>query len=218
MKSYKTAKVCGLAVLCGAALALLVNSEASAQGMRGSSSHRSPDAVEILNGVGNMVGQIIRSTHNDHHGGNHGGQHHGMHHHGRHRPPRPPVVYDIPLVSSNSAARVTPIGSAPSAVASNPLPTAEITLRNPNENGVTLKFSLSGVSYSLPPGYTQKIHQVCVIKFDRGGSAGTARYTLSEGTYKFQAARGAWDLFKDKADVARAEETSGLTSNAAPAQ
>jgi hypothetical protein len=101
-------------------------------------------------------------------------------------------------------------------VTPNPLPPADITLVNPQSNGVTLTYILGNESYSLAPGYQQKVHQVCEIGFSRGGTNGTARYTISNGTYTFTAVNGTWDLLATSAGNANAQ--SALASNPVPIQ
>jgi hypothetical protein len=110
----------------------------------------------------------------------------------------------------------TPTAVTSTSVPSNPAPLAKITLVNPSQNGVTLAYELDGVSYSLAPGYQQEVRRVCVIEFDCGGSAGLARYTLSNGTYTFTPANGAWDLFHSSTDTPGAAQNAGPASDPVP--
>jgi hypothetical protein len=166
-----------------------------------------PNALEIMNGVGNMVGTIVSSLPGP--SGHHGG--HNQHHGGDYS--QGYYVYD----SDDDEGTVYQTDYTPS-VASNPAPAAHITLVNPKKNGVTLQYTLDGEPYSLEPGFKQEVRQVCEIHFDKGDSAGTARYTVSDGTYSFTSVRGAWDLFQEQTEGSQAETSSGLASNPVPAE
>jgi hypothetical protein len=50
-------------------------------------------------------------------------------------------------------------------------------------------------------GYSQKLtgRPSWIVEFDRGGSFGTARYTVTQGAYKFIATDRGWDLVQDDA-------------------
>ena len=81
--------------------------------------------------------------------------------------------------------------------ASNPAPAASIQLVNPQKNRIALSYRLNnGLVQSLLPGTKVEINQTCVISFDRGGNAGRARYSMTDGIYTFQPNNGAWDLFR----------------------
>lgn len=113
----------------------------------------------------------------------------------------PTVVYPNSVVTANPVVVANP-------VVANPVPLADITLVNPAENGTTLSYTLDGMAYSLAPGYSQRVNQVCVIEFDRGGYAGLARFTISRGTYTFTVTNGAWNLV---------DSTYSTYSNSSPA-
>ena len=94
-------------------------------------------------------------------------------------------------------------GAAAPPAAANVLPgaaaaTGPVKLSNPKENSVALNYTLNGRSYSIQPGYSQALGagSVWEIQFDRGGSFGQARYTLSSGTYRFKATDKGWDLYR----------------------
>jgi hypothetical protein len=97
---------------------------------------------------------------------------------------------------------------------SNQAPVADIQLVNPVKNQVTLKYTLNGGAVQLlQAGYSVQIHQVSVVEFDRGGGAGRARYSLTDGTYKFQPTNGYWDLFHESTV---AEATADIAANPLP--
>ncbi|HEU5115814.1 MAG TPA: hypothetical protein VFT74_03985 [Isosphaeraceae bacterium] len=98
------------------------------------------------------------------------------------------------------ASNTTPTASA-SPSASNPTPPARrvsVSVINPDDYGVDLKFTADGKSYSLPSGYTQNLDltSTSVIAFDRGSQFGNARYTVSNGSYEFKYTEHGWDLYK----------------------
>jgi hypothetical protein len=86
-----------------------------------------------------------------------------------------------------------PVAAAP---APSP-PNAVIVLSNPQDDPVA--YTLNGARYDMAPRYSQKLtsRPSWTLEFDRGGSFGTARYTLIQGAYKFVATERGWDLVKD---------------------
>jgi hypothetical protein len=130
----------------------------------------------------------------------------GMNHH--HHPPKPhPVIYPGPVyVVDNSDD-------------SNPVPVADIQLLNPAENRVTLKYSLDGGQVrSLPAGTSVRINRAVVVSFDRGGGAGRARFSLTDGVYKFAPASGTWTLVRQTVENDAAAEVADADTNPAPAK
>ena len=86
---------------------------------------------------------------------------------------------------------------------SNPAPLADIRVVNPAGNAVAIRYRLNdGAARALPPGNVAHIRQQVVIEFDRGGAAGVARYSLIDGTYKFVASGGQWNLVRETAPLA----------------
>jgi hypothetical protein len=67
-----------------------------------------------------------------------------------------------------------------------------------NHTDSTINYTINDQSYSMGPHYTQELPtgQSWVIGFDRGGSFGTARYTLGDGTYAFTTTDQGWDVQK----------------------
>ncbi len=234
MTSFKSKTSLILVVLAAMAVMLLAGPRAMAQNHRQHGGN--PNAVDILNGVGNMVGAIIRSTAPQNQPQRFPGytrpqgyfpHHPTPEHYPYQRYPRvqtgyhPQTTYYVP--EATTEVRTVTVSDTPSVsvnpapqVASNPAPRADITLINPKTNGATLRYTLSGVSYSLKPGYTQQVHQQCVITFDRGGSSGVVSYTLSEGTYRFQPSEGAWELFQTDSTDESTSADSALASNPVP--
>jgi hypothetical protein len=123
----------------------------------------------------------------------HPGHHPGHHHH--HHPYGP-----YPVVGPVIVEEVTTYAESDDA---NPAPTADIQLVNPAENRVTLRFRLDdGELQSLPAGRSINIDRAVVITFDQGGNSGRARYSLTDGAYKFAATGRTWDLFRVSAQAA----------------
>lgn len=77
-------------------------------------------------------------------------------------------------------------------------------LMNPESNGVTIEYVVANQNYSMQPKYTQHLAdgRSWVIEFDRGENFGTARYSLSAGTYLFTTTERGWDLHRRKFNVA----------------
>jgi hypothetical protein len=77
-------------------------------------------------------------------------------------------------------------------------PDVQVRLVNPAENRVTLRFTLDGGAVqSLAAGESMDIAPQSVIEFGRGGSAGRARLTLTDGQYSFARSNGSWRLVHD---------------------
>ncbi len=81
--------------------------------------------------------------------------------------------------------------------------TGGVLLMNPAENGTTIQYVLGRKNYNLQPSFKQALPegQPWVVNFDRGARHGTARYTLSKGTYVFGGSNRGWDLFNQKFEV-----------------
>jgi len=119
----------------------------------------------------------------------------------------PPVVYapqpvvTVPLsqtaapqaiqTASNSSSATVRANSAPAYVG------AGVTVRNPASSGTHVSFVVdSRKEMELAPGeampMVEKGHYF--VEFDRGGDFGTAKRTLTEGSYEFVATANGWDL------------------------
>ena len=72
-----------------------------------------------------------------------------------------------------------------------------VVLMNAGETAVN--YTVNGHQFTIEPGYRQTLPagKTWTVTFDRGGSFGTAKYGLSEGTYEFTAPEDkGWELFK----------------------
>jgi len=72
-----------------------------------------------------------------------------------------------------------------------------------NGEDAQVNYNINGHPYTMHAKYRQPLAagRTWVLAFDRGGSFGEARYTLSEGTYKFSMTEEGWALFKYTFDV-----------------
>ena len=79
-----------------------------------------------------------------------------------------------------------------------------------NETGFPINYVLGGSSYSLSTGNAHKyqLAQAAIIEFDRGGSFGLARYTLSPGQYAFSVSDKGWDLHVYTPEVVLVNKTA----------
>ncbi|HVC92815.1 MAG TPA: hypothetical protein VND64_03945 [Pirellulales bacterium] len=76
-------------------------------------------------------------------------------------------------------------------------------LINPKKSGATVRYVVNGDAYVMEPGMSQALPSGTrwVVAFDRGGSVGSAKYTLAEGTYQFAPTDDGWDLYQRRFDV-----------------
>jgi hypothetical protein len=81
--------------------------------------------------------------------------------------------------------------------------TSGVLLMNPVENRATVQYVLANKNYNLTPSFKQALPagQPWVVSFDRGARFGTARYTLTKGTYMFGSSKRGWDLYNQKFQV-----------------
>lgn len=138
---------------------------------------------------------------------------HGHHHHYYARPyyyAPPPVTYVYPAPSVQYVAPVAPAPLAPAPATwtgraeprTNTLPvsqgiTSTVTIRNPAASGGNVAFIVDeNQEVALSAGQTQTLTDrgSYTVEFDRGGSFGTARKTLTSGAYEFQVTERGWDL------------------------
>ncbi|MBX3414463.1 MAG: hypothetical protein KF708_17385 [Pirellulales bacterium] len=72
-----------------------------------------------------------------------------------------------------------------------------------NNADVEVNYVVNGSSYTMKPGFSQPLAAgtTWVVEFDKGDSKGQARYTLSPGTYAFEASDKAWELYRQSYDV-----------------
>lgn len=79
-----------------------------------------------------------------------------------------------------------------------------IKIVNPSDAGGAIRYSLNEYDYAIEPGQSQTLvnDRPWTITFDRGGDYGTARYSLSSGTYTFAPTDKGWQVYHD-ADVSK---------------
>ena len=112
-----------------------------------------------------------------------------------------------------------PAGDAPSdpaeraTVAPATVAPATVLIVNPAENQSTLAYAINGQPFTLQAGASQPLDATpeMTIEFDRGLSAGTARYPLTAGTYTFASTDEGWDLVSGSPSAA---PTPGLAASA----
>jgi len=73
---------------------------------------------------------------------------------------------------------------------------------NPKENGVVLRYVLDGKEIELPPGHYQNLGlgHAWTVEFDRGGSLGKHRYSITNGLFEFTPTSEGWQLFQQKSN------------------
>jgi hypothetical protein len=84
----------------------------------------------------------------------------------------------------------------------------DVVLLNPTRNGGSVNYTLNDVRCTMAAGFQQKLpgERAWIIEFDRGGSFGTARYSLTPGKYAFAVTERGWDVFR-RTPVVAAEAT-----------
>jgi len=99
-----------------------------------------------------------------------------------------PAVYPVVSASAVTAYAAAPVNPAPAII--------PVAVANPPETRATLSFTINGRRYDLSPGMRRefRLAGTRIIRFDRGGSFGTAAYPLSAGLYRFKATDAGWDL------------------------
>lgn len=88
-----------------------------------------------------------------------------------------------------------PVYTVPSA----PISTGEVTILFPSDGfEAVIDYTLNGNSYTMRTGQAQRFanDRMWTIEFDRGGDFGTARYSLSPGTFKFKLTDRGWELVR----------------------
>ena len=96
-----------------------------------------------------------------------------------------------------------------------------IKITNPAANTATMSYVLNGVTYSIPPGYSQDLtlDRSWEISFSRGGNFGSARYGLEPGLYTFEPTDHGWELYhRDLVQPSVVQSpVTGLPANPLPA-
>ena len=145
-------------------------------------------------------------------GGGHGGPHGGYGHYGPYYGYR--HYYHGPIVY-RGVRPVIVAGVYPAPVYT--APALSVRLRNPAENRVTLSYILDGGPVQrLAAGQSVDLAADTVLEFDRGGNAGSASFTLTDGSYKFTPGAGFWRLVRDPDPIAVSSVTEA--ANPAPGQ
>lgn len=167
-----------------------------------------------------------------HHGHSHG------HYHTYYRPVAPTHGHDAygHMVDGNghhvttSGQHTGSVGLLDGNIVSNPLPhTANypgavvmqpgyglpIKITNPASSTAPINYSLNGYNYVIRPGESQTLvnDRGWTIQFDRGGSFGLARYSLSPGLFEFTVAATGWDIVQQALPTA---PNTAVAGNAPP--
>lgn len=87
-------------------------------------------------------------------------------------------------------------GAEPEAAAEGPIAAGQIMLANPSTETVNYNLNQEPQQIASENEQTLDGGQTWVVEFDRGGSFGMAKYTLSEGYYYFAATDKGWELYK----------------------
>ncbi len=103
-----------------------------------------------------------------------------------------------------------------------------VLIVNTAKDGRTVRYTVSGTPYEVPPGYIQVLTapEGSVIAYDRGDAVGVEQFTLTPGSYEFRTAEQGWRFYsttpttatvaKTKAnDIARPSEATKPASRGA---
>ena len=119
----------------------------------------------------------------------------------------PSYGYGSPTYTNSygTSGAVTTNGSSTNTVVPNQLPEAQnagsggtVQIAYPASSGPVVHYSLNGADQALNPGKIQSFpnDRRWIVQFDRGGGFGSARYTLSDGLYKFKTTDHGWELVR----------------------
>lgn len=91
-----------------------------------------------------------------------------------------------------------------------------VVIANMAKDGRTVRYSVSGTDYAIPPGYSQLVIAFAgsIISYDRVDTAGTEMFTLTDGAYEFRASEQGWRLYatgQTVANVAKAKSDARPT-------
>ena len=77
-------------------------------------------------------------------------------------------------------------------------PKVPITIRNAAPAGAGVDFTIDGTTRQAASGQSQQLDvgPTSEVTYDRGGSLGVQRYSLSAGTYEFRPSDAGWALYK----------------------
>jgi hypothetical protein len=88
-----------------------------------------------------------------------------------------------------------------------------VLIANTAKDGRIIHYSVSGTSYSVPPGYIQALTAPAgsIIAYDRGDQAGTEQFTLTDGTYEFRTAEQGWRFYTTNPALANVAKSKSDT-------
>ena len=88
-----------------------------------------------------------------------------------------------------------------------------VLIANTAKDGRTIRYSISGTDYEIPPGYSRVLAAPAgsTISYDRGDKVGTEMFTLKDGTYEFRRSEQGWRFYAINPDVAKAKTAAKPT-------
>jgi hypothetical protein len=94
-----------------------------------------------------------------------------------------------------------------------------VSITYPGKTGPALQYLLNGTEHTIRPGGAATFvnDRRWIIQFDRGADNGTARYTLSDGIFKFKSTDHGWELVR-AANDAQPDEEVAQPANPQPAE
>jgi hypothetical protein len=116
----------------------------------------------------------------------------------------PTIVVPRRVVVSPSTTYVTPATPQENFLPTPSVDVPDVVLLNPTRNGGPVNYTLNETRCTMAAGFHQKLpgERAWIIEFDRGGSFGTARYSLTPGKYAFAVSERGWELFRRTNPVA----------------
>jgi hypothetical protein len=100
----------------------------------------------------------------------------------------------------------------------------KVLIANKAKDGQTIRYSISGTAYEVPPGYGQLLVAPAgsMISFDRGDKLGIEMFTLTDGTFEFRKSEAGWRFYAtdpnlpNVANLAKAKSESKPTETSKP--
>ena len=97
----------------------------------------------------------------------------------------------------------------------------KVLIANTAKDGRTIRYSVSGTDFEIPPGYSQVVVAPAgsIISYDRGDKVGTEMFTLTDGAYEFRTSEQGWRFYAtnpNMANVAKAKSDAGPTDASKP--
>jgi hypothetical protein len=89
-----------------------------------------------------------------------------------------------------------------------------VRIANRAKDGRTIRYTVSGTPYEIPPGYTQALTTPAgsIISFERGDSAGAERFLLAEGSYEFRCVEQSWRFYATDGPARKIAEAAVKTT------